>query len=250
MKKLFWLWALLALTAAACVLPATATPPAPPQMQTAAALTVQAVLSNTPLPTATRGPQNTAPAVTITSPTGTTPRASSTSASGEAKLTVEDMTNCRSGPGTGYTRITQIPGGKEVSIVGSYPGYWLVQSDAGVCWIAMEFSTPSGDIARVPTVTQPATPAAGPPTAPSLARYDYFCNGQGQIELSLRWTDKSSNESGFRVYINGKGFAELPADTTEYSLSFDRNGASSATFNIEAFNQGGQASTSVVTITC
>jgi hypothetical protein len=125
-----------------------------------------------------------------------------------------------------------------------------VQSDAGVCWITMEFSTPSGDIARVPTVTQPATPAAGPPTAPSLARYDYFCNGQGQLELSLRWTDKSSNESGFRIYINGKGFAELPADTSQYSLSFDRNGADSATFNIAAFNQAGEASTSVVTITC
>ena len=251
--QIFWLWALLALAAAACGLPATATPAAPPQMQTAAALTVQAVLSNTPLPTPTRAPQNTAPAVTITSPTGTTSTpgtGSPTSSSGQAKLTVEDVTNCRGGPGTGYPRITQIPGGKEVNIVGSYPGYWLVQSEAGPCWITMEFSTPSGDIARVPTVTQPATPSAGPPTAPSLARYDYFCNGQGQIELSLRWTDKSSNESGFRVYINGKGFAELPADTTEYSLSFDRNGTSSATFNIEAFNQGGQASTSVVTITC
>lgn len=242
MKRILTVVMLLVL-AAACSLPGSPTPAPPPQMQTAAALTVQAVLSSTPQIAATQPLQATA------GPTATLPP-SSTPPAGQAKLTVEDVTNCRGGPGTDYERIAQIAAGQEVNIVGSYPGYYLVQSQEGICWITMEFSTPSGDLARVPTVTQPSTPSAGAPKAPGLARYDYFCTGTSQIELSLRWTDKSANESGYRVYINGKVFAELPADTSQYSLTFDRAGSSSATFNIEAYNPVGSASTSVVTITC
>lgn len=227
----------------ACTIALTPTQAPPPQMQTAAALTVDAVLSNTPQATPPPPQQTLAPTLTLAA-------ASSTPSAGPAQLTVEDVTNCRSGPGTNYERIAQIPGGMKVNIVGSYPGYWLVQSDSGICWITMEFSTPTGDLARVPTVTQPSTPSAGAPKPPSLARYDYICNGQDQIELSLRWTDKSSNESGFRIYINGKVFVELPADSSQYSLTFDRAGAPGGTFNIEAFNSVGTASTSVVTISC
>jgi len=245
MKRILKVLMLLVLAAAAaCSIPGTSTPAPPPQMQTAAALTVQAVLSSTPQIAATQTLQPTAGGPTATL------RPSSTPPAGQAKLTVEDVTNCRSGPGIDYERITQIPGGQEVNIVGSYPGYWLVQSQEGICWITMEFSTPIGDLARVPTVTQPSTPSAGAPKAPSLARYDFICTGQNQIELSLRWTDKSSNESGFRVYINGKVFTELPADSSQYNLTFDRGGSSSATFNIEAYNPVGSASTSVVTISC
>lgn len=233
--------------ASACSLSASTQAP-PPQMQTAAALTVEVVLSSTPQNTPQNAPQNTPPPPTAMSTMTSGP--TSTTSPGPAQLTVEDVTNCRSGPGTGYERIAQIPGGMKVNIVGTYPGYWLIQSDSGICWITMEFSTPTGDLARVPTVTQPATPPAGSLKAPSLARYDYFCNGQDQIELSLRWTDKSSNESGYRIYINGKAFTELPADTSQYSLTFAREGSQNATFSIEAFNSVGTASTSVVTISC
>lgn len=249
MKHLLTILTALALAGtSACSLPASPASPAsptqapPPQMQTAAALTVAAVLSNTP--------QNTPPPPQPTAAPTMTVGITSTTSAGPAQLTVEDVTNCRSGPGTDYARIAQIPGGMKVNIVGTFPGYWLVQSDAGTCWITMEFSTPTGDLARVPTVTQPSTPPAGALKAPGLARYDYVCNGQGQIELSLRWTDKSSNESGYRIYINGKVFVELPADSSQYSLVFDRGGAANATFNIEAFNPVGNASTSVVTISC
>ncbi len=246
MRRILVIFTVLVLAGmTACTMPASSTAAPPPQMQTAAALTVEVVLSSTPqLPEATpTRSQPTAPPVTVIA-------ASSTPSLGQAQLTVEDVTNCRSGPGTDYARVAQIPGGMKVNIVGSYPGYWLVQSDSGICWITMEFSTPTGDIARVPTVTQPATPSAGAPKAPGIERYDYFCNGQNQVELSLRWSDKSANESGYRVYINGKVFTELPADTSQYSLTFDRGTSSSYTFNIEAYNPVGTASTSVVSFSC
>jgi uncharacterized protein YraI len=245
MKK-FLILCLVLFGAAACGLPPrTVTPAPPPQMQTAAALTIEAVLSSTPLATATNAPQNTAPAVT------TTVSASSTPSPGQAMLTVEDVTNCRSGPGADYERITQIQAGQQVNIVGSYPSYWLVQTEAGICWIAMEFSTPTGDVAGVPTISGAPTPLAGAPKSPSLQRYDYFCNSQtNQVDLSLRWTDKSANESGYRIYINDKVFVELPADSAKYDLSFDMEAGETASFKIEAFNQAGAASTSAISISC
>ena len=244
MKKILMIcMAALLVSMSACSPPGTSTPEAPPQMQTAAAMTIAAVLAGTPLSTPTT-------AAPLGTPTAIILQSTSTPALGEARLTVEDVTNCRSGPGKDYERITQVQGGQQVKIIGSYPAYWLVETDAGNCWIAMEFSTPSGDTARVPTVTQPATPSAGGLKAPGLIRYDYGCNAQNQIELSLRWSDKSSSESGYRIYINGKVFIELPANTSDYSLTFDRGDSSSASFNIEAFNSAGSASTAVVTFTC
>jgi len=233
---------IMVLAMAACSLPGTATE-APPQMQTAAALTVQAVLEGTPLATL-------APQASPTSGLPPTTAPSATSAAESAKLTVEDVTNCRSGPGSGYDRITQIQANQQVPIVGSYPSYWLVQSEAGVCWIAMEFSTPAGDIARVPTVTAPATPGAGAPKAPSIQRYDFSCTGGGRAELSIRWTDKSANEVGYRIYMNGEVLIELPADSTQYSGSVLLPNGQNAAFNIEAFNETGMASSSVFTISC
>ncbi|HEY6072640.1 MAG TPA: SH3 domain-containing protein, partial [Anaerolineales bacterium] len=197
MKKMLMIcMAVLLGSMTACGVPGTTTVEPPPQMQTAAAMTIDAILTGTPLATPTV-------AAPLGTPTAIIILPSSTPALGDARLTVQDVTNCRSGPGADYERVTQVGAGQQLKIIGSYPAFWLVETDAGSCWIAMEFSTPTGDVARVPTVTQPSTPSTGAPKAPSLARYDYVCNFQDQVELSLRWTDKSSNEAGYRIYING-----------------------------------------------
>ena len=236
----------LATLLAGCGLSATPTQVAPPQMQTAAALTVQAILNSTPLPSPEVQASATAPSLSTATPsifTATPP--------GQApKLTVEDVTNCRSGPGPNYERVAQIVAGQQVGIVGSFPSYWLVQTDAELCWIAMEFSTPSGNIAAVPTVTQPSTPQAGKPNAPGLQKWEYSCSGDGHADLSIRWTDRADDESGYRVYMNDKVLTELPANSTELTTKILLPAGASASIYVEAFNAAGSASFPPFSFSC
>lgn len=240
----------LAAMLSGCGLPTTATQAAPPQMQTAAALTVQAILNSTPLPSPelqTPLPSASSTAVVVTE----TPSSTTATPSLEApKLTVEDVTNCRSGPGPNYERVAQIVAGQQVSIVGSFPAYWLVQTESKLCWIAMEFSTPSGNIAAVPTVTQPSTPQAGKPSAPGLQKWEYSCSGDGHADLSIRWTDRADNETGYRVYMNGKVLTELPPNSTELTTKILLPVGASASIYVEAFNQAGGASFPPFSFSC
>jgi hypothetical protein len=106
-------------------------------------------------------------------------------------------------------------------------------------------------MAGVPTVTAPPTAQGGDVAAPSLQRYDWFCNSQtGEADVSLRWTDKAGNESGYRIYVNGQVFIELPANTSQYNFSFRLTGGQDASIYIEAFNEAEAGSTSPITISC
>jgi hypothetical protein len=234
----------------------TAVPP--PEMQTAAALTVQAILSATPLPSPEE--QTSVPLGSAVPPGGTsTPvivTATTTASTGTAtasqqapKLTVEDVTNCRSGPGLNYERVAQVVAGQQVSILGSFPGYWLVQVDSGLCWVAMEFSTPSGNIAGVPTVTQPATPLAGEPDAPGLQEWTYACTG-GEAEVTIQWSDRANDETGYRVYLDGKVLAELAANSTQYSTRIPIQVGHTNSIYVEAFNEAGAASFAPFAFSC
>ena len=132
----------------ACNLPLEQFPP-PSDMQTAAALTLQAILTPSftaeafsPIaspPPATRTPS---PRVTGTPATATispTTAVSQTPTYSLPILTVREPTNCRTGPGEAYEVVFTYLAGKQLEIAGRYdPGnFWLVkssQSPTGTCW--------------------------------------------------------------------------------------------------------------------
>ena len=126
----------LILAILACSWPLEQVPP-PNEVQTAAALTLQSIL--TPSITASAS----TPAITTTS----SPRATATSsAAGSATLpasqtptysvpilTVQESTNCRTGPGEDYQVVFTYLTGKELEIVGRYdPGDFWLASDTPI----------------------------------------------------------------------------------------------------------------------
>jgi uncharacterized protein YraI len=204
-------------------------------VSTSAALTVQAALSASPLASAT------APASV-----GITNTAS------DALISVEDVTNCRSGPGTNYERITQITPGEQVKVVGTFNGnYWIVSTTAGACWISAEFATPSGSFQAIPTVTAPPTPEANAPAGVSLQKWDILCNYQtDKADVTIRWSDKTADETGYRIYRNDGVVAELPADSTQYSETITLLSGQSVGYRVEVFNPVGYASSSKISLSC
>jgi uncharacterized protein YraI len=225
------LFLLVACLVTSCNLPAAGG--TSPEIATAAALTVQAALAATPLATP---PGNTSPTEALSKPV----------------ITVQDVTNCRTGPGTNYERVVQITAGQQVEVVGAFPpNYWIVSTTAGLCWVSAEFATPAGNLGAVPTVTAPPTPEGSAPSAISFQKWDIFCNFQtGQADISIRWSDKSSDETGFRVYRNGGVVAEFPANTTQFSETITLSSGQSVGYRVESFNAVGSASTSTISLAC
>jgi hypothetical protein len=210
--------------------PITATfPPIPDPSQSAA--------NNTPTASASR---------TIT-PTFSTP-----------VLTVLEQTNCRTGPGKAYEVVfTYLPKAK-LNILGRYDpeNYWLVKSDespTGQCWLWGEFVEVAGSYWAVPSVTPPPTATQAPPNAPTFQSWDYTCSFNGinnDLDVILIWSDKSSNETGYRFYRDGGLVTELPANTTTYTDSIAVDSGQNTTYRIEAYNPTGSVSTSTISISC
>jgi hypothetical protein len=168
-------------------------------------------------------------------------------------ISVEDVTNCRSGPGINYERITQITPGGQVDVVGVFPpGYWIVSTGAGTCWVSAEFATPVGSVGAVPTVTAPATPEGRAPTAPTFRQngWNYFCFGSGEMEVTFNWRDNADNETGYRILRNGGVIAELPRNSTTFYEKIMLLPGQSASYEIEAYNPIGSSRSGAVTLDC
>jgi hypothetical protein len=225
-----------------CSLPA-ATPQQNTDIATAAALTVQAALEAAVTPLATSPTLAPQPAVP-------TPQSTPTS---QPMISVGDVTNCRSGPGKNYDRITQVLPNEPVQIVGFLPSnYWVVSTVNGECWLSVEFATPSGNFGAVPRVTAPPTPLGGAPEPPTFSKngWSFDCSIPGQASITLAWNDKADNESGYRVLRNGELVAELPADSTYYAETTALLSGQSVEYQIRAYNQIGEADSTVAKITC
>ena len=233
-KRYLYLLCILGCFVSSCNLPVAGQ--TDPQSATAAALTVQAALNSTPLasPVNNAGASSTSPAFS------------------QPLITVDDVTNCRTGPGTNYERVVQIAAGQQVEIVGVYPpGYWIVSTNAGLCWVSAEFATPMGSVEAVPTVTAPPTPEGNAPAGVSFQRWDIFCNFQtGQADVSIRWSDKGDDEAGYRVFRNGTAIAELPANTTQYAETIALLSGQSVSYRVESFNEVGTSSSAALPLAC
>ncbi len=222
----------------ACNIPVQETTTSP-EVATAAALTVQAALNEEPIPLFT-------PTVATDASNGATPTFS------KPVMGVGDVVNCRKGPGTNYERVIQLLPNDQMDIIGFYPpNYWVVQSSSGPCWVSGEFATPMGSFAVVPTVTAPPTPEGNAPDGVSLQKWDIFCNFQTlQADITIQWSDKVDDETGYRVVRNGSVVVELPANTTKYLETIPLTSGQSVTYSIVVFNAIGTASSSTITLSC
>lgn len=242
----------LILALLACNVPGVAQPTiVGDQTVTATAATPQEPTRNgsTVPPTATfsRTPSITA------SPNGS-PSATITPTYSLPMLIVQEPTNCRTGPGEEYEVVFTYLAGKELEIVGRYdPGdFWLVKSSesvGGTCWLWGEYVEVTGSYWVVSSVTPPPTGTNPPPQAPAIERYEFFCS-QGKIEITIIWVDRANNEMGYRVIRNGELAADLPANSTTFTDSFDLSAGQSASYRIEVFNASGSESSSTINVTC
>ena len=236
MKRFIYFLLTASLLLSSCNMPGSGAPA--PDVATAAAMTVQAAIDNNQS--------------ALASPTaGTASNSASTTADATPFASFEDVTNCRVGPGVNYERVTQIQPGFAVEIVGYYPpNYWIVQTDAGPCWVAGEFVTPSGSISAVPTVTAPPTPEGGAPENVSLQKWDIFCNYvTNEANITVIWADKD-DETGYRVVRNDVIIAELPADTTEFKEVITLLSGQTVGYSVIAFNAVGSTSSKTITMGC
>jgi hypothetical protein len=246
---------ILILAILACNMPFEQLPP-PDEIQTAAASTLQAMLTpsstseaSTPLVTTTASPRVTGTASAASSATTTiTPTYS------VPMLTVRESTNCRTGPGEDYEIVFTYLNGKELEIIGRYdPGnFWLVKSNespTGSCWLWGEFVEVTGSYWIVSSVTPPPTSTARPPRQPGIIEWNFSCS-DGAITFTVNWADNSKNEAGYRVFRNGEPIDELPADSITYTDVFDIQPEQSVEYYIQVFGSSGTANSSIMRMKC
>ncbi len=221
----------LVLMLTGCNLPKSQPAPSPgvnPQVATLVA-TLQAGPSATPItPSATSVPP---PETPTAQPTLTI---SATNAS------------CRSGPGTNFKEVSQFPAGTKLTMIGkdSADGYWIVQDPTShdLCWILASDGTAAGSYVLLPEVTPPAS-ASNVPARPTITAYTFECvyaaGGGLQVKVDLSWADKSTNETGYRIYRNDTQVADLSANTTTYSETADIASGTVYVYSVEAYNNAG-----------
>lgn len=247
MRKLALLFFCLLLTA--CNMPAASSSndDLNSQAATIVAMTLAAqntpTRENTPMPT----PMSTlavtgTPTPTIT-PTYSVPM-----------LTINETTNCRTGPGQSFDVLVALLPGASVEIVGRYPtnNYWVVKVEGmdQTCWLWGEYASTTGSVWAVPSVTPPATATAPAPDAPSNLRYTFSCTLAGSVTTSLTWDDNFTDELGYRVYRDGTQIAELPPNSQSFSETITINPGDSLTYGVAAFNNAGTSAQKTISFSC
>ncbi|RPI89041.1 MAG: SH3 domain-containing protein [Chloroflexi bacterium] len=224
---------------------------APGDVQTAAALTVQAVFL-TPSLTGNESPSPAPKTPSVTSSPGLTMTVTPTYS--VPMLTVQESTNCRTGPGESYEIVFTYTSGKKLEVVGRYdPGnFWLVKSNespSGTCWMWGEYAEVTGSYWAVSSVTPPPTSTERPPLAATLLEWSYQCEGR-TINFTVEWRDNANNETGYRLFRNEELLVELPANTTTYAEAYTPPQGQAATYAIQVYGPAGSASTYVGSMRC
>lgn len=244
----------LILAIVGCNMPFEQIPP-PDEIQTAAALTLQAILTpsftseaSTPDITATSSPRVTRTATAGSATTTVTPTYSVPIA------TVLESTNCRTGPGEAYEVVFTYLTGKELEVVGRYdPGnFWLVKSNespTGTCWLWGEFVEVTGSYWAVSSVTPPATVTARPPRPPGIVEWNFSCS-DGAITFTVNWADNANNEAGYRIFRNGEALTELPADSVTFTDVFDLQPEQSVEYYVQVFGPSGTGNSAIMRMKC
>jgi hypothetical protein len=228
----------------------------PSEIQTAAALTLQVIFTPSAASTTlTPAKTNTAhPLVTQTSATVGSPTATLTPTYSVPMLTVQQSTNCRTGPGEDYDVVFTYLTGKKLEIVGRYdPGnFWLVKSNespTGTCWLWGQYVEVAGSYWTVASVTPPPTVTSAPPRSPGIVEWNFSCSG-GSLTFTVNWADNAKDETGYRVFRNGEQAAELPADSTTYTDTVAISADQSLEYYLQVYSPTGTANSSVMRMKC
>lgn len=91
-------------------------------------------------------------------------------------------------------------------------------------------------------LTHVGTPSSGKLPAPGDLRYSYDCTS-GVVSITLTWVDKADDETGYRIYRDGAKLTDLPAGATTYSDIAPAPG--SYQYTVAAFNSDGESPTNV-----
>lgn len=287
MKKLSYALTLLALTLSACNIPVPQEPDRLPVNEQAATIVAQTLAaigleSQSPLASPTAGgnllPQATptleatlaftptldggaptiAPNATATTGNVTAAITATAGTPGATVLTVDANTNCREGPGTSYAIVIQLVTGTQYQIIGRTADnkYWIV-TEIGKptpCWVPAELSNAFGNVNLLAVVTpSAATSAAGKLLAPTSLAYEYECifNGvSNDIHVKLKWSDRSNNEDGFRVYRDGTLVAQLAQNVTTYNDVFSGSALFKYSYFVAAFNAQGESFGGTISFSC
>lgn len=96
------------------------------------------------------------------------------------------------------------------------------------------------DIINFGVITKVGSSNSGSGTlaAPGNLRYEYSCV-PGAVTFTLFWVDKSNDENGFRIYRDGSLIGETAAGATTYSDIVPSVG--SYEYTVAAFNASGEA---------
>jgi len=197
------------------------------------------------------------PNSTVTSMTATVgPTATITPTYSVPMLTLREQTNCRTGPGLSYDILFAYVQGVKREILGYYAqeNYWLIkapESATGECWIWGEYADVTGSYWVVPSLTPPPTATLTPPIAPSISKWDFFCNSaSGEMNITILWKDNTNNESAFVVYRNSQQIAQLPPDSNSYSETILFQAGDSFKYQVDVLSPGGSALSSEVSVSC
>ena len=212
--------------------------------QTLQAFTQQAlsaVPTNTPLPTPTTTPSNTPMPAT---------------------LSVSAATNCYAGPSSNYGFVITIRPGTIATVLGkdTADNYWIIDTPGypgTLCWLSGQYAQVSGDTGNLPA---PATPLASIYTLSEPRNLRVSCSsetisdpdGEGwhdesEWTVDFRWTNTEPDQTGVRVYRNGRLIATLRGHASSYTDIFFQHGRHhyTVTYGVQAFKSG--AVSSIVT---
>lgn len=105
------------------------------------------------------------------------------------------------------------------------------------------------DVLSVGLITNVGAASSGSLSAPSELRYTYDCTS-GSVQIGLTWVDNSSDEDGFRIYRDSKKIGETGAGITSFQDIAPTIGKFK--YTVAAFNGSGEspASMNVETKNC
>jgi hypothetical protein len=162
------------------------------------AATLAALATSTPEFTFT---PSLSPTLTITFTPSLTPTPSLTFTPIVPMVSVSQLTNCRSGPGTAYEILGVITAGQNAEVVGrsAISNYWIIKlpsNPAITCTMWGQFAAVTGNTAGLPAVNPPPTPTAtltATPAASFQVVYTSMDNcGGGLYEVEFQITNNGN----------------------------------------------------------
>jgi len=259
MKKIIFSLLLVLALLSACNLPQPSAPNTIPLEQQAATVVAQTLTASAPrVPLASPTAESLLPLPSATVQAAPTIAPNATPTGGPTTLTVDSNTNCREGPSTSYKVVIVLVPGTTYQIIARAQDnkYWVVTEvgKSTMCWVPAEMSNAFGNISLLPAITPAApTSSAGALQPPVGLQWHYDCvfNGiAGNIQVILNWTDRSNNETGFRVYRDGSVIATVGAGVNTYVYTFTGNVSVVYSYRVSSFNESGEAMGSPISFSC